>query len=62
MPKDASSFVCQNCGAVNEHSRGECEACGELRRTPRLSFASLLMSVPFGDFERDRMPVRDIDL
>jgi len=38
----------------------------ELARTmvksPHPSFASLLMSIPSADFERDRTPVRDIEL
>jgi prevent-host-death family protein len=33
-----------------------------LARVPRPSFASLLTSIPAGDFERDRTPVRDIEL
>jgi prevent-host-death family protein len=33
-----------------------------LARVPRPSFASLLLSIPAGDFERDQTPVRDIEL
>ena len=33
-----------------------------LTEPQRPSFASLLMSIPAGDFERDQTPVRDIDL
>jgi prevent-host-death family protein len=33
-----------------------------LERPQRPSFASLLMSIPSGDFERDETPVRDLDL
>jgi predicted RNA-binding Zn-ribbon protein involved in translation (DUF1610 family) len=60
MAGHALPFVCQNCGAANDHRQAKCEACGEL--TPRPSFASLLMSIPFGDFERYRSPFRDLDL
>lgn len=39
------------------------EAARALLEAPqRPSFASLLLSIPFGDFERDQTPVRDIDL
>jgi len=62
MAKNTASFICQNCGAVYGRWQGKCDACGEMRPAPRSSFASLLMSVPFGDFERDQAPVRDVDL
>jgi len=62
MAKHAHSFICQNCGAVYDRWQDKCEACGELRRAPRPSFASLLKSVPSNDFERDHMPVRNVDL
>ena len=38
------------------------EAARTLLRGLRPSFASLLMSIPSADFERDRMPVRDVEL
>ena len=38
------------------------EAARTLLEPPRPSFASLLMSIPTADFERDRTPVRDIEL
>jgi prevent-host-death family protein len=38
------------------------EAARKLLKGDRPSFASLLMSIPSADFERDRTPVRDIDL
>jgi prevent-host-death family protein len=38
------------------------DAARTLLETPRPSFASLLMSIPSADFERDQSPVRDIDL
>lgn len=33
-----------------------------LEQPQRPSFASLLMSIPSADFERDETPVRDVDL
>jgi prevent-host-death family protein len=33
-----------------------------LEQPQRPSFASLLMSIPSSDFERDETPVRDLDL
>jgi prevent-host-death family protein len=33
-----------------------------LEQPQRPSFASLLMSIPAADFERDETPVRDLDL
>jgi len=62
MSNPSLGFICQNCGAVCGRRLGKCEACGELGQTPQRSFASLLMSVPSGAFERDQTPVRDIDL
>jgi predicted ATP-dependent serine protease len=63
MAKHAPSFICQNCGAVyDDRWQGKCEACGELPRAPPGSFASLLMSVPSDNLERDHTPVRDVDL
>ena len=38
------------------------EAARTLFKGPRPSFASLLMSIPAADFERDRTPVRDVEL
>jgi prevent-host-death family protein len=38
------------------------DAARALSAEPRPSFASLLMSIPEAEFERDRTPVRDIDL
>jgi len=38
------------------------EAARTLLKGSRSSFASLLMSIPSGDFERDRTPVRDSEL
>jgi prevent-host-death family protein len=38
------------------------EAASTLLKACRPSFASLLMSIPSADFERDRTPVRDIEL
>lgn len=38
------------------------EAASTLLKADRPSFASLLMSIPSADFERDRTPVRDVDL
>lgn len=38
------------------------EAARAVLKGLRPSFASLLMSIPAADFERDRTPVRDIDL
>jgi prevent-host-death family protein len=38
------------------------EAARTLLKTPRRSFASLLMSIPSGDFERDPTPLRDVEL
>jgi prevent-host-death family protein len=38
------------------------EAARTLLKDSRPSFASLLMSVPSADFERDRTPVRDLEL
>ena len=38
------------------------DAARTLLKTPRPSFASLLMSIPSADFERIRSPFRDIDL
>ena len=38
------------------------EAARVLLEAPRPSFASLLMAIPSADFERDRSPVRDVDL
>jgi len=38
------------------------EAARALLEPSRPSFASLLMSIPSGDFERIRSPFRDIDL
>jgi antitoxin Phd len=37
-------------------------AAQTLLNEPRRSFASLLMSIPSADFERDGTPVRDIEL
>jgi predicted amidophosphoribosyltransferase len=62
MAKQLHSFICKRCGAVCDRPPDNCEACGEPRQTPRQSFASLLMSIPFGDFERYRSPFRDLDL
>jgi len=61
MAKHGPSFICQSCGAAG-NSQGKCDAWGAIQRAPRCSFASLLMSVPSGDFERDQTPVRDVDL
>ena len=38
------------------------EAARALIEAPRPPFASLLMSIPSAEFERDRTPVRDIEL
>lgn len=38
------------------------EAARMLLKGARPSFASLLMSIPSADFERDQTPVRDIEL
>ena len=38
------------------------EAARTLLKGLRPSFASLLMSIPAAEFERDRTPVRDLDL
>jgi len=57
-----ASFICESCGAAHDRWQHKCQACGGLTLAPRLSFASLLISVPSGDFERDSTPIRDIDL
>jgi predicted ATP-dependent serine protease len=62
MAKHAPSLICPNCGAVCDRPQGRCDVCGELRQTPQPSFASLLMSIPSGGFQRDQAPVRDVDL
>jgi len=38
------------------------EAARTLLKGRRPSFASLLMSIPAAEFERDRTPVRDVEL